>query len=59
MGNISLEISVTVNTSVYWPSEKIVRLRLKLGFIRNMQKCNSDLDFWLHKQQAVAANSCG
>jgi len=32
-------------TSLCWLSEDVV-LRLKLGFMRNLQKCNSNFDFW-------------
>jgi len=32
--------------------------RSKLGFKRNLLKCNSNFDFLLHKQQTAAAN-CG
>ena len=39
MDNISLELTV------HWLSKDVVKFEVNVGFMRNMQKCNSDFGF--------------
>jgi len=42
-----------LETSVYWLSEDLVTFEIEVGVYKNLQKCNSDFDFLLCKQQAL------
>jgi len=51
MDNISLEISV------HWLSEEIVRFEIEVGFIRNLQECNSGFDILTSQAASFTATN--
>ena len=51
--NISLE------SMVHWLSDDLAKFGVDVGVYEKYAKCSRNFDFWLCKQQVIAANSPG